>query len=500
MTDEAIRDLAGEAGQWAPGATTKPHPLNRGSDIEIAERVIRDIDARHGSFIFCEGEFWRYDKTHWLAIDSAELRRAVHPYDGATYGDGKIIKLSKARIDSVIYEMGAKLAHKNFFVDRSTGINCASGFIKFAADGTPALEAHDREHRCRHVLKGAWNDDDPMWRMRLLFGSRLGLLLDGVFRGDKDAEQKETLIQEIAGAVAVGYGTRLRGPKAVILTGLTAENGKSQILDLLRGLLPPDAIASIPASHMADERYVPWLIGKHLNAADELSGSNAIASDKFKAIVTGEPVTGRDVYRPAVTFRPVAQHVFCTNALPSFAGGMDRGVQRRLLVISFNRVIPKEERIERIGQLIGEEEADLLLAWAVEGASRLIQQRDFTIPPSSEEALKSWLSTADPVIAWAEDHVTAVDRKSADWGQARLKSKHAYTHFKAFAIEEGFPKDRLPALNGFLHRLTAHRPTIELKHTRTGNWLTGIRIEGYDPEAEEQSFARLRGETPVRAR
>jgi putative DNA primase/helicase len=488
MTDEAIRDIAEEAVGWTPGEETKPHPLARGSDIEIARRVIGDVEARHGSVIFGEGEFWRYDETHWCAIDPPELRRAVHRYDGATYGDGKPIKLSKTRVDSVVNEMGAMLARSDFFVARPTGINCASGFIRFGPDGSPSLEPHDREHRCRHVLKGTWNGDDLMWKVELLFGCRLGLLLDGVFRGDEDAEQKVALLQEIAGAVALGHGTRLRRPKAVILAGATAENGKSQILDLLRGLLPPDAIASIPAGKMSDERHIPWLMGKHLNAADELSGASAIASDAFKAIVTGEPVTGRDVYCPAVTFRPVAQHVFCTNTLPSFAGGMDRGVQRRLLVIQFNRVIPKEERIERIGQLIGEEEVDWLLAWAVEGASRLIPQRDFAIPPSSDEALKCWLSTADPVIAWAEAEVMAVDPASPEWGETRMKSSEAYAHFKRFAIEEGFQKDRLPAFNGFVQRLTAHRPTIKVKHKNKGNWLTGIKIEGYDPEAARNSF------------
>jgi putative DNA primase/helicase len=224
----------------------------------------------------------------------------------------------------------------------------------------------------------------------------------------------------------------------VILAGATAENGKSQILDLFRGLLPPDAVASIPAARMGDERFTPYLIGKHLNAADELSGTAAIASDTFKAIVTGEPVIGREIYRVSVTFRPVAQHVFCTNTLPSFAGGMDRGVQRRLLVIQFNRVIPKEERVERIGQRIGEEEASHLLFWAVEGASRLIRQRRSTVPPSSEMALQDWRRNADPVLAWIETNVTAVDPQSAEWGQAKTKSAEAYRNLKQFAISEGF--------------------------------------------------------------
>jgi phage/plasmid-associated DNA primase len=201
--------------------------------------------------------------------------------------------------------------------------------------------------------------------------------------------QKIALVQEIAGAAALGHGPKLRQPKAVILWGPTAENGKSQILDLFRGLLPPSAIASIPAGKMGDERFAPGLIGKHLNAADELSSAAAIASDTFKNVVTGEPVTGRDVYRSAVTFRAVAQHVFCTNTLPSFAGGMDRGVQRRLLVIPFNHVIPKAERVERIGQIIGEEEADVLLAWTVEGASRLIRQRDSRSHPRARRCSKA---------------------------------------------------------------------------------------------------------------
>ena len=68
MSEEAIRDLADAAEPWTPGPEAKPLPLSRGSDIEIAERVINDVETRHGAVIFCDGDFWRYDKTHWRAI------------------------------------------------------------------------------------------------------------------------------------------------------------------------------------------------------------------------------------------------------------------------------------------------------------------------------------------------------------------------------------------------------------------------------------------------
>jgi phage/plasmid-associated DNA primase len=239
---------------------------------------------------------------------------------------------------------------------------------------------------------------------------------------------------------------------------------------------------------MSDERFVVGLVGKHLNAADELSGADAIASDVFKAIITGEPVTGRDVYRSAVTFRSMAQNVFATNTLPFFKGGMDRGVQRRLLVVPFNRTIPEKERVENIGSRIAEEEADMLLTWAVAGASWLIRNRGFTIPPSSKSALREWLLGADPVLAWLQACVDEVDPKSPEWDSVRVKSKDAHTAFVCWATHEGFRENTLPAVNGFVQRLRANRPSIESKHTNKGNFLVGMRIASAEGECDEKDF------------
>jgi P4 family phage/plasmid primase-like protien len=498
MSDDMIRALADDAEVWSSedeGRYGPPRQIFIGSDVEIAEDVAEDLRACLGQVIFCEGHLWHYDKSHWRAIDAAELRRVVHRYDGAVYGaKNNVVRLGKSRVDSVIHEMGAMLAKPDFFERAPVGINCATGFIRFATDGTPSLEAHNPEHRCRHVLQGKWDGRVTTEELAgfLMFSLLLEPLLRGVFEGDPDAKQKVALLQEVAGAAATGYGTQLRDPKAIILKGETAENGKSQILDLYRSLLPPDAVVSMPAGKMCEERYLPQLAGKLLNAADELSGANAIASDTFKEMITGEPVTGRDVYQSAVTFRAVAQHVFCTNTLPSFFGGMDRGVQRRLLVVQFNRVIPEDERIKHIGRRVGEEEPDLLLAWAVEGASRLIRQRGFTVPPSSEEALRHWLLGADPVLAWIKaGGVTVVDPNMPEWKTAIIKSKDAYSLFKKFAIDEGFRENTLPSGNGFSQRLKANRPTIQTKHTSTGNWLMGIRVAGLGSEADDDQFVRL---------
>jgi phage/plasmid-associated DNA primase len=454
-----------------------------GSDVEIAKGVAHDLLGEFGKVLFADGNFWRYNGTHWQPIDDPAARQAVHRYDGASYrtpnNQPSAVKLSKGRIDSVLHEMGAMLSRPDFFVDAPIGINCASGFIAFDSRGQPQLLPHDRSHRCRHVLPGHWQPgvsvEDPPRE------SLLGRLLGGVFKGDDDANDKRKFLAEIAGGSALGIATKLRQPKAIVLEGKRAENGKSQVLDLIRGLLPASANASVPAAKIGDERFIVGLRSKLLNTADEVS-SAAIASDTFKAVVTGELVSGRDVYRSAITFRPVAQHIFATNILPTFAGGMDRGVQRRLAVITFNRVIPVEEQVEHIGIRVGEEESDLLLAWAVAGAARLIRQKGFTIPKSSKLALRDWLFGADSVLAWTEARVRPRDPE-----QGEYKSAFAHAQFKQWAIANGFREGTLPAVNGFVQRVQANIPNAAVKHTKSGNWLRGIEILAEDQQDDDET-------------
>ena len=126
-------------------------------------------------------------------------------------------------------------------------------------------------------------------------------------------------------------------------TASEGATGKSTLLRLLRSLPNEDAVASVPPGKFGDEKYAHRLIGRVLNAADELP-DRAVRSDVFKRMITGEPVPARNVYCSATDFAPVALHVFSTNVLPSFSGGVDGGTARRLLPIEFTHVVPESER------------------------------------------------------------------------------------------------------------------------------------------------------------
>jgi phage/plasmid-associated DNA primase len=305
--------------------------------------------------------------------------------------------------------------------------------------------------------------------------SLLGKLLSGCFRDDVDAQEKINILAEAAGAAALGIATKLASPKAIILHGPKAENGKSQVLDLLRALLPETAHTAVSPARIGDDRYAVQLAGPLLNATDEL-GEAAIFSDGFKSAVTGDWMTGRDVYRSAVRFRPRALHVLACNALPAFRGGMDAGVRRRLLVITFNRRIPEAERIEGLGCLVGLKEPDLLLAWAIAGASRLLRRRRFPDLASSREAIGEWVLSSDPVGGWLQDRdevdITGDPAHTVD-------SKTAYARFRLWANSEGIAPAHMPAKAQFTLRVgSSGIAGLAAPRRARGYVFVGMRLAG----------------------
>jgi phage/plasmid-associated DNA primase len=495
-SDGALLPGGGDGGGKPPpggppgGSSLDPVLLDHGSDVEIAYRLADAVRREHSEVRWCEGRLWVYGGTHWVPYLDCGLRLAAHAYDGAFYRrpgrkNADQVQLGRNRINSILSELGAILAAPGFFDRAPLGINCQSGFIRLAEDGGARLEPHTQDHRCRHLVPGHWTPPEPGEdRLSPPPDSLLGKLLYGSFAGDGDADDKIKLIGETMGSSAAAIVTSLRRPKAVILYGIHAQNGKSTILDLCRAMLPESAVVAISPDKFGNEYYIIGLAGALLNATDELSTAKAIASDAFKTAVTGGMMSGRAPYRDVVSFRPRAQHVLGANVLPSFSGGVDPGVERRLLLVVFNRVIPPAEQIPELAHCIAAAEADLLLAFVVAGASRLRANGAFTVPPSSAAELRKWLNAADPVRGWVAAQVTVV---TVDRAEHFVTSRRAYEQFIEWARAEGYRAENLPAINGFVQRLRACAPGIGTRHGRVGNCLIGLRIGAKQDDGDEDA-------------
>lgn len=450
--------------------TRLPDFVHLGSDVECARILARQVaEACGGPVVKAEGAFWAFGPTHWRPLPEADLRLAAHSFDGVQLGSGtRPLKVGKRMLDGILFELGTILDAPDFFFDQPTGVNVSNGVVTITDDGLITLRPHSPDDRFRFTIAAEFHlhrEMDPPE------GSSLRRLLHGAFAGDPDGEDKIKLVGEMLGAAAFGIAANRPEPKAFIFLGESARNGKSTIASLLTCLLPAGAVSSIPPSAFGDERRIINLAGKAANVADELSAS-AISGETFKAAVTGNPIEGRDLYRSAVTFTPRALMCFTTNTLPRFNGGLDRGLQRRLVVLRFNRSIPECEIIPDIADRIRRDELELLLGFAIAGAQRLIRDRGYTIPASSHEALREWM-LIEPINEWFAERIEAATEKPyPDWP----RTVDLHQDFKAWAIENGYAERLLPPVNTFGQQLKA-MPGVEIRRNN-GARAYWIKLKG----------------------
>ena len=421
-----------------------------GSQIEVAKETIPLLKEQFENVIFDEGRFWGYNTIAWQEIIPIEIRRTIHKFDGAKVKKAKL-KLSKAFIDGVINELSVMLNSNRFFENAAKGVNMLNGFVKISEDGIVELLQHHADLRQRFCLQYSY-------RPRVT-AAHSGLL-DTLFTGCFGAESEEygSLILQMYGASICGVGTRLKEPKAFILYGQSAANGKSTIQEVLRRILPHGVICSISPGDMDKEQYLAKLIGASANLSDELSNAAAISSDKFKAVITGDPVTAKIIYKEPVEFKPRAMHILSTNVLPSFKGGIDAGIERRLLVIPFSRTIPVEERISDFETKLMKEQGDILISEAIREAAIVFKNGHYSVPASCKEATTQWMKEADTVRNWLEDGGL---RRAVSKRDAKLFNE-VYIYFRKDMDEVGIKYiPGLPRFNSKIREFIANDPSWE---------------------------------------
>jgi hypothetical protein len=82
------------------------------------------------------------------------------------------------------------------------------------------------------------------------------------------------------------------------------------------------------------------------------------------------------------------------------------------------------------------------------------------------------------VLAWLDDRVEL--RPIVDDGP-RVRTSCAHEQFQAWALAEGFKRDTLPAVNGFVQRIKANAPSIEHRRNREGRFFVGMVLRHFTP-------------------
>jgi phage/plasmid-associated DNA primase len=140
-----------------------------------------------------------------------------------------------------------------------------------------------------------------------------------------------------------------------------------------------------------------------------------------------------------------------------------------LLPLEFTHVVPEAGRDPDLPDRIVSEEADLFLHFAVEGACRLVRNRDFTVPASSRELLARWVLSADPVRAWAAARLAVTAEENM------ISVTVLFADFRNWAEAQGLKAEFLPSVIAFGKRLRSAAPGLEY-HRSDGSAYRNARI------------------------
>jgi hypothetical protein len=368
------------------------------SDLELARRLIEYLSPPgEGGPVGDEDSLWRYDIETglWKEVTKAATTRIISAWDGAPTADGKRALMINAPTPKAARTLATDLCERSsFFSGAPCGVMLRDGFLSVDPIGrTVEIVPPSPEHRARHRL-----DAMPTSKR----GDLLSLYLDTAHEGE-DAADKVRLMGEVLFVALTGLGTTYK--KAILAYG-EAGGGKSQWLELLGGLVPESATATIKPQSMGADYHCAALAGKTLNRVSELGGDEILKEAEFKGIVHGEPQQARHPSGRVFTVVPRALHVFASNSLPPAPGASGAYWDRWIIMGFLKKFTTKDDRtllagsVAEIGKRIIAEDMGGLLGWVIDCGRDLVARGHYTIPATSRDLLAEWKSSGDNVAGW----------------------------------------------------------------------------------------------------
>lgn len=163
-------------------------------------------------------------------------------------------------------------------------------------------------------------------------------------------------------------------------------NGKSVLLDTVRTVMGDYAMQASPDIFMksAGESLVSSermnLKGQRLVVLAETSETKRLDDGRLKQLTSTDQIVGRYMKQNTARFDPTHQSILVTNNIPLIET-TDEGTWRRISLIPFTYVVPKEKRIHRYADVLIKEEGPEILGWLIKGC--LEYQRRGLDPPES---------------------------------------------------------------------------------------------------------------------
>lgn len=267
--------------------------------------------------------------------------------------------------------------------------NCANGTLALkdisGADAAP-LRRHDRADLITRHAPVKYNAESacPLWRQ----------FMNEIL----PAPELQRFLQTWFGYCLSGD----TGEQYVVCLHGQGANGKSTIIDVMTHLMGDYAMTISFSSLLHDDRRrggdaspdLARLPGARLVVAAEPETGAKFSESLLKTMTGGDAMTVRHLNRDFFEFQPNFKLTLSFNNKPAVRG-QDEGIWRRLLLVPFKNIVPRERRDVQLKYKLRAELSGIL-NWALDGL-RLYYENGLSPPDAVSEATAAYRDESDPV-------------------------------------------------------------------------------------------------------
>lgn len=349
-------------------------------EIDVVQEFKEKYDC-----VFHESLGWHeFDGTRWIRKSEYEIRQ----YIGTLLGRFQTAKL----VDSVRSLLRSELIHKGEFNINKKILNFPNGELEVC---TGELKGHSRNNYSTIQMNYSFDPqaECPEW---LKF-------IDDITDGARD---RQDLLQEMFG-YCLTHDTRYQ--KCFYLIGNGA-NGKSVLLGILEALIGEANTSHVEIAFLGSDFQRIKLATSMVNICNDIKTDVAGTGSFFKAIVTGDTISGCFKGKDFFDFKPTCKMVFAANSMLS-TRDIDNGFLRRICFINFPVTFVNEPKGK--GEKVRDphlqkkllKELPGILNWGLAGLRALDEKGSFTNTTDQDTLLRELEMINDPIAAFVEDVV-----------------------------------------------------------------------------------------------
>lgn len=379
---------------------------------ELAEACLKFL-SQYGEIRYDASQFWQWRGAAWVKCQEQELLKIIAENYGS-YPAGKrqsdhsgVLRVMKAIATAPL---------RNSYVK---GVNFANGYLTEKLELLP----HAPEYGMTYTLPYRYLPETaghmPMFDQ----------FLNDSWATDADYGDKLLALQEAIGVSLMGKAPQYQ--MAFLLFG-QAGAGKSVLQAIMRGLMPTGSSSALGPSDWNDKFMPAEMFGKVINFAGELSETRPIPGDIFKRVVAGEEMQVQFKNQSPFVMIPECAHWFNSNHLPKTRDSSE-GFNRRWLILEFNNKISAEKRIIDLDVQILEHEREAIVAWALLGYKRLVEQGFYTLPTSHLSLVEQMAADNNSVRHFLTSNGTGLK-----WGaEYSIAAAELHTQYWQFMLSTG---------------------------------------------------------------